>query len=95
MFNEPDEPSMFDEIQTVVFASPEKVGKVFRVLDDKLRLCLICEGVFTRQGAAGHANVACYPRTRESEDDEGMVPSATDAEFLPILVRAYGYRSNL
>jgi hypothetical protein len=27
----------FDEIQTVAFASPEKVGKVFCVLDETLR----------------------------------------------------------
>jgi len=59
MLNEPDEPSMFDEIQTVAFASPENVGKVFCVLDETLRLCLICEEVFTRQAAAEHANVAC------------------------------------
>ena len=72
MSKEADEPSMFDDIQTVLFASNDSIGKAFRVLDDKLRLCLICEGVFTRQGAAGHANVACYPRTRESEDDEGI-----------------------
>jgi hypothetical protein len=29
MFKEPDEPSIFDEIQTVVFASHDKIGKVF------------------------------------------------------------------
>ena len=73
MFKEADEPSMFDDIQTVLFASNDSVGKAFRVLDDNLRLCLICEGVFTRQGAAGHANVACYPRTKESEEDEGTL----------------------
>jgi hypothetical protein len=61
MLNEPDEPSMFNEIRTVVFASPEKVGKVFRILDENLRLCLICDEVFTAQGAAEHANVACSP----------------------------------
>jgi hypothetical protein len=60
MFEEPDEPCMFDEIQTVLFASPEKVGKVFRVLDENLRLCLICDEAFTRQGAAEHATAACY-----------------------------------
>jgi len=62
MFNEPDEPSMFDEIQTVVFANPDKIGKVFRVLDGNLRLCLICNEVFTRQGAAEHAKRVCYPK---------------------------------
>ena len=61
MFNEPDEPCMFDEIQMVVFASNDSVGKAFRVLDDNLRLCLICGNAFTRQGAAEHAE-----RVRES-----------------------------
>jgi hypothetical protein len=61
MFKEPDEPSMFDEIQTVVFANPDKIGKVYRVLDETICLCLICDEVFTRQGAAEHENVACSP----------------------------------
>jgi hypothetical protein len=73
MFKEPDEPSMFDEIQTVVFARPDKIGKVFRVLNENLRLCLICDDVFTRKGAAEHAQLACYPRTKESEEDEGTL----------------------
>jgi hypothetical protein len=62
MFKEPDEPSMFDEIQTVVFANPDKIGKVYRVLDETMRLCLICDEVFTRQGAAEHAKRVCYPK---------------------------------
>jgi hypothetical protein len=61
MFEEPAEPSMFDEIQTVMFAIPDKVGKVFRVLDENLRLCLICDEAFTAEGAAEHANVTCLP----------------------------------
>jgi hypothetical protein len=61
MFKEPDEPSMLNEIQTVVFARPEKIGKVFRVLNENLRLCLICDEGFTRQVAAEHANVYCRP----------------------------------
>jgi hypothetical protein len=68
MFEEPDEPSMFDEIQTVVFASHDKIGKVFRVLNENLRLCLICEEVFTRQGATEHAEKACHP----SEGNSGL-----------------------
>lgn len=61
MFKEPAESSMFDEIQTVVFANPDKIGKVFCVLDETMRLCLICDESFTRQGAAEHANVYCRP----------------------------------
>ena len=62
MLKEPDEPSMFDEIQTVVFASPDTIGKVFCVLDETMRRCLICDEAFTRQGAAEHAKRVCYPK---------------------------------
>ena len=62
MFKEPDEPSVFDEIQKAVFASPDKIGKVFCVLDETMRLCLICDEAFTTQGAAEHAERACRPR---------------------------------
>jgi hypothetical protein len=34
---------------------------VFTVVGQDVRQCLICEGVFTIQGAAEHANVICYP----------------------------------
>jgi len=67
----PDEPSMFDEIQAVVFASPDKIGKVFRVLTEHLRLCLICDEAFTRQGAAEHAGAVCYPSAGDSGIDGG------------------------
>lgn len=67
MSKEPDEPSMFDEIQTVAFATPDKVGKVFRVLDKTLRLCLVCDGVFTRRKAAEHAERVCYPKPRQQQ----------------------------
>jgi hypothetical protein len=62
MFKEPAEPSMFDEIQTILFASTDKIGKVFSVLNENLRLCLICDEAFTRQGAAEHSEGACRPR---------------------------------
>jgi hypothetical protein len=62
MFKEADEPSMFDDIQTVLFDSTDNVGKAFRVLNENLRLCLICDKVFTRQGAAEHAKSVCYPK---------------------------------
>jgi len=52
---------MFDEIQTILFASTDKIGKVFSVLDENLRLCLICDEVFTRQGAAQHSFERCCP----------------------------------
>ena len=73
MSKETAEPSIFDDIQTVLFASNDSVGKASRVLDDNLRLCLICEEVFTMQGAAVHATTQCHPRTKESEPDEGTL----------------------
>jgi hypothetical protein len=30
-----------------------------------MRQCLICDGVFTRQGAAAHADAVCHPRKRK------------------------------
>jgi hypothetical protein len=67
MFKEPDEPSMFDEIQTVVFANPDKIGKVYGVLGETMRLCLICDEAFTPQGAAEHAERVCYPKLRQEQ----------------------------
>jgi hypothetical protein len=46
--------------------SGDRVGKVFVALSDGMRLCLICEGVFTRQAAAEHARTVCYPLERDS-----------------------------
>ena len=65
MSKEPDEPCMFDEIQMVVFARADNVGKTFRVLDENLRLCLICDEVFTTQGAAEHAERVCCPASQK------------------------------
>jgi hypothetical protein len=66
MLNEP-EPSMFDEIRTVVFASTDKTGKVFSILDETMRLCLVCDGVFTRREAVEHAERVCYPKLRQEQ----------------------------
>jgi hypothetical protein len=62
MSKEADEPSLFDDIQTVLLASTDNVGKSFRVLNENLHLCLICDEVFTRQGGAEHAKRVCYPK---------------------------------
>jgi hypothetical protein len=64
MFREADEPSMFDDIQTMLFASTDNIGKAFRVLNENLRLCLICDELFTRQGATMHAATPCYPQKK-------------------------------
>jgi hypothetical protein len=37
----------------------DQIGKVFIVVGQDVRKCLICEGVFTRQDAAEHAKVGC------------------------------------
>ena len=42
--------------------STDRVGKVFVALGQGMRKCLICDGVFLRQGASAHANVVCVPQ---------------------------------
>jgi len=37
---------------------PDRIGKVFYVLGQGMRQCLICDGVFTGQAAAEHAGTA-------------------------------------
>ncbi len=39
----------------------DHIGKVFVVLSQDLRQCLICERVFTRRASAEHAKVVCSP----------------------------------
>jgi hypothetical protein len=48
----------------------ERTGKVFMV-DQGMRTCFVCEQEFSRQEAAEHANLACYP----AEYDGGPVRS--------------------
>ncbi len=43
-------------------ASADHVGKVFIALGHGIRSCLICDDMFTAQGAARHAEVVCYPK---------------------------------
>jgi hypothetical protein len=38
----------------------DSVGKVFIVVGQNLRQCLVCEGVFTRQASREHAEVPCH-----------------------------------
>jgi hypothetical protein len=40
----------------------DQIGKVFIVLGQGLRLCLFCEGVFTRRTAFEHSTSPCMPR---------------------------------
>ncbi len=42
-------------------ARTDAVGKVFAVIGQDTRQCLICDTVFTTQGAAAHAGAICHP----------------------------------
>jgi hypothetical protein len=39
----------------------DRVGKVFIVVGQDVRKCLICEHLYTRQAASEHAKAACHP----------------------------------
>ena len=41
--------------------SDEVIGKIFLALSQDSRQCLICDCVFSRQGAAEHAGAVCHP----------------------------------
>jgi len=38
----------------------ERIGKVFIVVGQDVRRCLVCEQLFTRRAASEHAKVACH-----------------------------------
>ena len=44
----------------------EVIGKIFVALSQDMRQCLICDGVFTKQGAAAHAGTVCHPPKGDS-----------------------------
>ena len=44
----------------------DQIGKVFFVVGQDLRKCLICEGAFTRQAAAEHVRTLCHSQERIS-----------------------------
>jgi hypothetical protein len=48
-------------------SSDEVIGKVFIALGKGMRQCLICDGVFTKEGAAAHAGAPCHPSEGNSE----------------------------
>lgn len=45
--------------------SADQSGKVFRI-EQGMRRCMVCEGLLTRDSAAEHANVACWPEKQPS-----------------------------
>ena len=38
----------------------DQIGKVFIVVGQDVRQCLICNGMFTRRASAEHAKVGCH-----------------------------------
>ena len=42
-------------------ARTDQVGKVFVVVGQRVRKCLVCEELFTRRASAEHSKVICYP----------------------------------
>jgi hypothetical protein len=40
----------------------DQVGKVFVVVGQRVRRCLVCEELLTRRTASEHATVPCMPR---------------------------------
>jgi hypothetical protein len=56
--------------------SVDVVGKVFVAVSKHLRRCLVCDGVFTTQGAAAHAGTICHP----SEGDSGIYGGSDHAD---------------
>lgn len=42
----------------------ERVAKVFVVVSDDTRRCLICDQLFSRQGSFEHSKITCYPWTQ-------------------------------
>jgi hypothetical protein len=47
------------------FTRSDQIGKVFVVLGQDMRKCLICDEVFTRKGAAEHTAMVCCPASRK------------------------------
>lgn len=45
-------------------ARTDQVGKVFIVVGQRIRRCLVCEELFTRRAASEHAAVPCVPGTK-------------------------------
>jgi hypothetical protein len=42
-------------------ARTDQIGKVFVVVGQRVRRCLVCEELYTRRASAEHAKVNCYP----------------------------------
>ncbi len=49
----------------------DQIGKVFVVVGQDVRRCLVCEGTFTRRTAFDHATVPCVPGTKKQPLETG------------------------
>jgi len=58
---------MITNNQTSAAITSDRIGKVFMVVGQDVRRCLICEEMFTRQAAAEHTNLVCSPTKRTSK----------------------------
>lgn len=58
---------MFKNNRIATALPTDRIGKVFYVLDKDMRICLVCEGIFTCRAAAEHAATMCLPSSRSSE----------------------------
>jgi hypothetical protein len=47
-------------------AAQESVGKVFVVISDGTRKCLVCNQLFARQESFEHSKVTCHPERKRS-----------------------------
>jgi hypothetical protein len=47
--------------QMELWSHDEKVGKVFLVVGNNARRCLICDQLFTQRSSFDHCSTICYP----------------------------------
>jgi len=49
------------EKKTLRHGHDDQIGKVFLVVGNGVRKCMVCEQLFTQRAACQHAAVDCYP----------------------------------
>ena len=63
-------PQLFKDDHIGAAIHADRIGKVFSVLDQEMRQCLVCDRVFTRHSAAEHARTSYLPQSSSSVDGE-------------------------
>jgi D-serine deaminase-like pyridoxal phosphate-dependent protein len=61
--------------------SADQIDKVFAAFGKDMSKCLICDGVFTRRGAATHSDALCCQRERDRESEKQFVAGDPNATF--------------